>query len=133
MNNEDMSDIIQKLSSMINNSNINNQENTNSSDGSLNSDNSNMNFSDFFNNSNSSNDSTNTNFNFDINTIMKIKNIMDKINSAQNSPETNLLISLKPYLNNNRKQKLDQYMQILNITKALEAFNEENSKENKNV
>ena len=53
MNNEDMSDIIQKLSSMINNSNINNQENTNSSDGSLNSDNSNMNFSDFFNNSNS--------------------------------------------------------------------------------
>ena len=29
MNNEDMSDIIQKLSSMINNSNINNQENTN--------------------------------------------------------------------------------------------------------
>lgn len=133
MNNEDMSDIIQKLSSMINNSNINNQENTNSSDGSLNSDNSNMNFSDFFNNSNSSNDSTNTNFNFDINTIMKIKNIMDKINSAKNSPETNLLISLKPYLNNNRKQKLDQYMQILNITKALEAFNEENSKENKNV
>ncbi len=133
MNNEDMSDIIQKLSSMINNSNINNQENTNSSDGSLNSDNSNMNFSDFFNNSNSSNDSTNTNFNFDINTIMKIKNIMDKINSAQNSPETNLLISLKPYLNNNRKQKLDQYMQILNITKALEALNEENSKENKNV
>ena len=133
MNNEDMSDIIQKLSSMINNSNINNQENTNSSDGSLNSDNSNMNFSDFFNNSNSSNDSTNTNFNFDINTLMKIKNIMDKINSAQNSPETNLLISLKPYLNNNRKQKLDQYMQILNITKALEALNEENSKENKNV
>ena len=61
--------------------------------------------------------------NVDFETIIKMKTVMDKVNSTKNSPEANLLLSLKPYLNNNRKQKLDQYMQFLNITKVLEAFN----------
>lgn len=138
MNDEDMSDIIQKISNMMNNNNNNTSENTNgmSSD---NSTESNFNIADLLNtmNFNSSNENNNNNqnnnFNFDIETLMKMKNIMDKVNSSKNSPEANLLLSLKPYLNNNRKQKLDQYMQILNITKIIEAFNSENNVGNNNV
>ena len=138
MNNEDMSDIIQKLSGMMNNNSNNSFENTNniSSD---NSSDSSFNVADLlnnmnFNSSNENNDNTQSNnFNFDIETIMKMKNIMDKINSSKNSPEANLLLSLKPYLNNSRKQKLDQYMQILNITRVIEAFNSENNVGNNNV
>ena len=138
MNNEDMADIIQKLSGMMNNNSNNSFENTDniSSD---NSTESNFNVADLlnninFNSSNENNDNTqNNNFNFDIETIMKMKNIMDKVNSSKNSPEANLLLSLKPYLKNSRKQKLDQYMQILNITKVIEAFNSENNVGNNNV
>jgi len=131
MNNEDMSDIIQKLSSMVNNSNSANSNNnqdmsSNSNDASL--ENlqyilSNMNLSSNENVENNQENNNNNNFNIDFETIMKMKNVMDKFNSTKNSPEANLLLSLKPYLNNTRKQKLDQYMQFLNITKVLEAFN----------
>ena len=38
---------------------------------------------------------------------------------------------LKPYLNNNRKEKLDQYMQFLNISKVIEAFNSDNGVDSK--
>lgn len=133
MNNEDMSDIIQKFSSMVNNSNFANIDNnqdisSNSNDKGL--ENlqyilSNMNLGSNENNNyqEDNNSNNNNNFNIDFETIMKMKTIMDKFNSTKNSPEANLLLSLKPYLNNNRKQKLDQYMQFLNITKVLEAFN----------
>lgn len=132
MNNEDMSDIIQKLSSMVNNSSSascdNNQDmSSNSNESGL--ENlqyilSNMNLGSNNNeNTNQDNNSSINNFNIDFETIIKIKTVMDKLNSTKNSPEANLLLSLKPYLNNNRKQKLDQYMQFLNITKVLDAFN----------
>lgn len=139
MNNEDMSEIIQKLSSMMNNSNNTNSEN-NSNDISSNSNEtssnalqdmlSNMNFNSE-NNENSNNNQDNNNFNLDFETIMKMKTVMDSFNSAKNSPEANLLLSLKPYLNNNRKQKLDQYMQFLNISKIIEAFNSNGGVNNK--
>lgn len=137
MNNEDMSDIIQKLSSMMNNSNNYNNsdyidiDNANDKDISSNSNEtnfenlqnilSNMNF-----NSNDNEDKSNSqdnNFNIDFETILKMKKAMDIFNSTKNTPETNLLLSLKPYLNNNRKQKLDQYIQFLNLSKVIEAFN----------
>ena len=134
MNNEDMSDIIQKLSSMVNNSNSANNDNnqdmsSNSNEAGL--ENlqyilSNMNLGSNSNEDNyqeNNDNNNNNNFNIDFETIMKMKTVMDKFNSTKNSPESNLLLSLKPYLNNNRKQKLDQYIQFLNITKILEAFN----------
>ena len=135
MNNEDMSDMIQKLSSMINNSsnsnnlnseNINTDISSNSNETSfenLQSILSNMNFDSNENVNNSTNNENNSNFNLDFETIMKMKKAMDIFNSSKNSPETNLLLSIKPYLNNNRKQKLDQYMQFLNLSKVIEAFN----------
>ena len=143
MNNEDMSDFIQKLSSMINTSNNTNSiDNDNNQDMSSNFNEtsyenlqailSNMN-SNSYENGNNNENTYNSNFNFDFETIMKMKNIMDKINSTKNSPEANLLLSLKPYLNNNRKQKLDQYMQFLNITKVLEAFNSSGGVNNNDI
>ena len=132
MNNEDMSDMIQKLSQMINNSNNvdadNNSNDISSTSNETSFENlqnilSNMNFN-YDNNGNDSNNQNNgNNFNFDFETIMRMKKIMDTFNSTKSSPEANLLLSLKPYLNNNRKQKLDQYIQFLNLSKVIDAFN----------
>ena len=141
MNNEDMSDMIQKLSQIMNNSNNITIEND-SNDISSNSNEtsfenlqnilSNMNFNNDTNQNESNNNHDNgNNFNFDFETIMKMKRIMDTFNSTKNSPEANLLLSLKPYLNNNRKQKLDQYMQFLNLSKVIEAFNNNGGGNNK--
>lgn len=140
MSNEDMSDIMQKLSSMINSSNTDDNNKSTNDDVSSNSNQFNMdNLKEFINNfqnssqedntninddSNNSNNNSN-NFNFDISTMLKMKSIMDKMNSSRNDPRSNLLQSLKPYLNDNRKERLDQYMQFLNISKVLEAFNSE--------
>lgn len=143
MNNEDMSDMIQKLSSMINNSNNsadNDDMSSNSNETSF--ENlqeilSNMNFNNNNSNENQNNNydsnNNNNNFNLDFETIMKMKRAMDIFNSSKNSPEANLLLSLKPYLNNNRKQKLDQYMQFLNISKVLEAFNNNGGVNNNDI
>ena len=140
MSNEDMSDIMQKLSSIINSSNTDYNNKSTNDDVSSNSNQFNMdNLKEFINNFQNSSQEDNTNinddsnnsnnnsinFNFDINTMMKMKSIMDKMNSSRNDPRSNLLQSLKPYLNNNRKERLDQYMQFLNISKVLEAFNSE--------
>lgn len=77
-------------------------------------------------NSNSNNNSTeNNNFDFsniDMETIMKIKNIMGKLNSKKDDPRSNLLLSLKPYLKPSRKEKLDQYMKFMNLTSIMEVF-----------
>ena len=148
MNNEDISEMIQKLSTMINNSNNDNSINNSDNDISSNSNEtsfenlqtilSNMNFNsnnyDSNNNySENENENSNNNFNLDFETIMKMKRAMDIFNSNKNSPEANLLLSLKPYLNNNRKQKLDQYMQFLNISKVLEAFNNNGGVNNNDI
>lgn len=64
----------------------------------------------------------------DIETMMKLMKIMKSSN--EKSPSKDLLNSLKPFLNDSRKEKVDQYIKILGITKALEMFNElgDNSK-----
>ncbi len=140
MNNEDMSEIIQKMTDMLNNSNIqqsdNNQTNTPNNDVSSNSEKINEDtlkniFNNFKASSEEQNSNNNNNFNFDINTMLKMKNIMDKMNSNSNDPRANLLLSLKPYLNNNRKEKLDQYMQFLNISKVIEVFQSEGGADKK--
>lgn len=60
---------------------------------------------------------------FDINTILKMKSIMDKMNSNAD-PRSNLLRSLKPYLNENRQSKVDQYINLFSMSKVMEAFKE---------
>lgn len=69
-------------------------------------------------------DSTTNPFgNIDIGTIMKMKNIMEKLNSKKSDPRSNLLLSLKPYLKPSRKEKVDQYIQLFAMTDILENLN----------
>ena len=79
------------------------------------------------NQDNNSNDTDNSNFDFsniDMATIMKIKNVMGKMNSKKNDSKSNLLLSLKPYLKPSRKEKLDTYMKFMNLSSIMEVFNE---------
>lgn len=76
------------------------------------------------NNNNNNNDSNNFDFsNIDMGTIMKIKDVMSKMNSKNNNPRSNLLTSLKPYLRDSKKEKLDKYMKMANLTSVIEVFN----------
>ena len=67
--------------------------------------------------------------NIDMNTILKMKSIMEKMNSS-NDPRSNLLYSLKPYLREERKGKVDQYANLLNFAKIAELLKNDNNKEN---
>lgn len=58
----------------------------------------------------------------DINTILKMKQIIDSMNSNKDDPRANLLMSLKPYLKESRKHKVDQYVQFLKMEKMLEVL-----------
>ena len=66
----------------------------------------------------------------DMNTILKMKSVMEKMNS-KNDPRANLLYSLKPYLRDERKDKLDQYANLLNVAKIADLLKNDN-KENNN-
>lgn len=67
----------------------------------------------------------------DINTLLKMKSIMDKIGSNKNDPRANLLLSLKPYLKESRKSKIEQYIQLFHMTKIMEAFSENGGEKTK--
>lgn len=91
------------------------------------------------NNSNNSNDqntySNNTSgfdfSNIDMNTVLKMKSVMEKMNN-KNDPRSNLLYSLKPYLRENKQNKLDQYVNLLNFSKVAELLKND-KKDDKNV
>lgn len=125
MNKGDLNDVIsqippemiQNFSSMMNNdtsSNVNPNQQTNQ------------------NSSQSSNQKSSNNAfdfsNIDMNTILKMKSVMEKMNN-KNDPRSNLLYSLKPYLREGRKEKLDQYANLLNVAKIAELL-KNNNKEN---
>lgn len=84
------------------------------------------NFNNEFNNSSSencSNTSTNSNssdFSLDIETIMKIKDIISKMNKSSHSPRNNLLLAIKPYLEDDKQEKLDSYIKIANLLSVME-------------
>ncbi len=73
---------------------------------------------------NTNHEKNSNSFDFDINTILKIKNIMNKMNN-QNNPRNNLLYSLKPFLRNDKKEKLEQYIKISNILSIIEILGKE--------
>ena len=60
-------------------------------------------------------------------TILKLKNIMEKMNASGDDPRTNLLLSLKPFLRKSRQDKMNEYLTILNVISALEAFKNKDS------
>ena len=81
--------------------------------------------------SNSSNNDNTSGFNIDMNTMLKMKNIISSMNQ-KDDPRANLLYSLKPYLRDSKKGKLDQYVNLLNMTKIAD-FMKNDNKENNNA
>lgn len=107
-------EMIQNFSSMMSQNKQNGSENTSNS----------------ANNHNVSNNNSNHNSNFDfsqidMNTILKMKSVMEKLNTS-NDPRSNLLYSLKPYLREERKGKVDQYANLLNIAKIADILKDNN-------
>lgn len=87
------------------------------------------------NNSNETTSNSNNSFDFsgiDMNTIMKMSSVIGKMNNSKDDPRANLLNSLKPYLRDSKKGKLDNYMNLLNVTKIAEIM-KDNNKENNDV
>ena len=82
------------------------------------------NLSSILNNSDSSEEKQNTSAssNIDFETIMKMKSIVEQMNS-KDDPRASLLRSLKPYLNDSRKSKVEQYIQLLNVSKIMPLIN----------
>ena len=102
MDESEMSDMIKNIGKMINDGNIPDDiKNINNTD-------------------NSSTSSSSTP-NIDFDTILKMKSIFEKMNSNED-PRANLLRSLKPYLKESRKSKVDQYIQLFNMTKVMDIF-----------
>lgn len=138
MNNEDMSELFSKFSNMVNEGNIpdemknilsslssGNNGNQSETNESSNRDNNTQNGANSTN-QNKREDNSNTRQdmpNIDIETIMKMKTIMDKMQSNKDDPRANLLLSLKPYLKESRKEKVDQYIQLFGMSKVMEMFN----------
>lgn len=117
----DMNDIVQKLNSMLSDEDtsenlkniLNNFASSSSTDHSSSNDNS----------EESDRSSSSTNPEFDINTILKIQSIMKAMNNKQDDARANLLRSLKPYMKDSKKNKIDQYIKFLSIARVFETMN----------
>lgn len=138
----DNGNIPPEVQQMINNLQNNSQNSSNNSPNNSNIDINNIlsqvspeminNLSSMLNTNNSSKNSTTNsnsksqnNLNIDMNTILKMKSLMENMNN-NNDPRANLLYSLKPYLRDSKKNKVDQYVNMLNITKLAEFMNKPN-------
>lgn len=110
MENDKMSDVFNKFQDILKEKNIDFNSIMNNSSTS---------------DSSSTSDTSDSSINFDINTILKLKKILDKLNS-QNNPRNTLLYSIKPFLREEKKEKLDLYIKISNILSILELLNKEN-------
>lgn len=118
-------EMIQNFSSMMSSNSSSNNKNENN--------NSNNNNDNDINNANSNTSNNNFDFsNIDMNTILKMQSIMSKMNNS-NDPRSNLLYSLKPYLREERKAKVDQYANLLNVAKIAELFNNTNNNSSQNM
>ena len=104
--NEDFSEVLNKFSDILKEKNIDLNNIMNNSD-----------------NSENAEESNNSDFSFDMDTILKMKDIFTAMNKSKDSPRNKLLYSLKPYLENTKKEKLEQYVKIANLLTALESMN----------
>lgn len=132
---EELKSIINNLSNSSNNQTINNSNNKSShnygNSANVNKNgpssiNNNFNFNSNEKHINLENDAHSSNDDspeIDINTILKMKQIMDAMNSNKDDPRSNLLMSLKPYLKSSRREKVDQYVKLFSLGKAFETFN----------
>lgn len=134
----DMNDIFQKLNSMLSDEEtrsnlkniLGNISSSNNSSGktsfasqSTNTEGNNNTKDNINNSSNDTNDSNKTNhLDFDLQTFLKLQSILKNMNNGSNDSRSNLLLSLKPYLRESKKEKLDQYIKMLNLAKIIEVM-----------
>ena len=75
------------------------------------------------NNSNNSDSSSqksgNNSPDIDIENILKMKSILEKLNNQKTDSRSMLLQSLRPYLKESRRSKLDQYIQMSKLIEIL--------------
>lgn len=140
-NSEAISNLIQSIQSKLNNENLSSNNENKTEDISS------------CDNDKETSDSSSSKSNFDISNII---GLLGKINNNENSgfnfdnldpklfskisqivvslgkkdPKKDLLISLKPFLRKSRQDKIGEYITILTIIKAFEAFNDKGSDEN---
>ena len=103
--NIDLNDLLTNLQNNTSDNSSDKQENNNTSKNSSNSTSNSSEIPDFL----------------DVSTILKIKNLMSKYKNA-NSQNVQLLMSLKPFLRESRREKLDKYAQMLKIAELFENF-----------
>lgn len=128
LNNQEMPDNIKNILGSMMNNNSNNSSNNSSDTSVTNNNNHSKNLNnDNLNTNTRTNNSSNTNNifgDFDMNTILKMQKIMNSVNNdKQSDARANLLMSLKPYLKDSRKSKVDQYVQLMKMGKIFEIMN----------
>ena len=64
----------------------------------------------------------NDNEGFDINMLMKVQRIMSAVNQQKSNANSDFLKALKPFLKQERRQKLDNAIKIVNLTKILKVL-----------
>lgn len=108
--NEDYSDLIKNFSNILKEKNIDLnsvlRESSNKSE----------------NDSCSFSENQTSSFDFSIDDILKIKQIFETINNTQNSDTNTLLYSLKPFLPNYKKEKLEMLIKLSTVITALDLF-----------
>ncbi len=135
---DDLSDLMNNLSSMLKNNEIPNEvtefinnfsssssEKTSKNDleNRKNDDNKKINLNTNSENSSNINGSTNIFPDIDIGTILKLKTVMDSMKTTKDDPRANLLVSLKPYLREHKQTKVDQYVKLFGMSKLIEVIN----------
>ena len=108
--NEDFSDAINKFKDVLASKNIDLSSLTDT----------------FKNNKESEEKSSDSNFDFDIETIIKLKNIISSAKS-QNSPRIRLLEDLKYFLPPESQKKLDELIKLTKVLTVLEILNKNGS------
>ena len=54
--------------------------------------------------------------------LMQMKDIASKLTNSQNDSRSRLLLSLKPYMREERRQSIDKAVKLLSLTKLSELF-----------
>ena len=83
------------------------------------------NLSSLLNNINNNTSNNTSDSSIDPSTLLKISKIMSKMNS--NSPQKELLLSLKPFLRKSRQDKMENYITILNVISILDSLKDKGS------
>lgn len=119
--NEDMSEIFKKMNEMLKNDEV--PDSVKSLLNSLSSNANDISSKEFSREGTTSENSEQNFSNFDLDTMLKMKAIIENMNKGQNDPRANLLKSLMPYLKQSRKNKVDQYIKLFSMGKAFEILN----------